>query len=578
MNEVQQNLHDAAQRGEVLDEIRRMYLEDFENHKAIAKEVAIAHNEGIIDVITEYQALKEHSEDSDFFGLRQVFEDALPYLEAPVADVISCMKHLVTATNGDMTANWIFPSFAEFCKAKAGRPDEVLDIALADIDESFDFISVAIVSGAHFDKATSANKAIELCKHDNLYVRSRAVYALGRIDYGDEVDLICLAFEALEEVVGSTEEDMVLAPALRAVVSLPRANDPDEKVLRLISGILEKAGDQVRHAASECLFYDRKNLADGMVEACLESLIHVNIENTGTLRNIDYALSDLLKKKTADLAIDYLEKLILQNDERIALKTFSSLMNELQHNQVGVLNKLITRWFLLKNSKLARHTTQLVRNSSEREISVEADLSQITGRPKGSHIYLARKACGWFFMYPKSAAGYMLSLVETAPNDEVLLIRELLFYPLLMSYSKGLKEYLENFSDEATGNLKQVIQDALGELNDYHEELSSTGTIAALHPVQSNREAYWRYYQRLMDEAHKKAPKGIFTEICATSVLLYGNSSIHYIHRGDDDAPVRQVVPMASYETSVEFPSLENVNPHSLHNLLLTLKLEECDS
>lgn len=578
VNEVQQNLQDAAQRGEVLDEICRMYLEDFENHKAIAKEVAIAHNEGTLDVVAEYKTFNKDSEDIDFFGLHQVFEDALPYLEAPVEDIVLCMKNLAMTANGDMPANWISHSFTEFCKADSGRPHKLLEIALAENDESFDLINVAIVSGAYFEKSSFVNKAIELCQHVNLQVQSRAVYSLGRIDYGDEMDLICLAFEAIEAVEDSTEDNVVLASALRAAVTLPKADGTEKKVLRLISGILENAGDQVRHTASECLFYDRENLTDDIVEVCLESLVHVNINNADTLRNIGYALNHLLKEDKDDLVIDYLEKLILQNESKISLKTFPSLVNELQRSQVGVLKKLITRWFLSKKSKLARHTVQLVRNSSEKEIEVDADLSQLTNRPDGSHVYLARKACGWFFMYPTTAARYMISLVETAPDVEVVQIRELLFHPLLMSYSGGLKEYLEKIGDGASGKVGQIIQDVLGDLHDYHKKLRSTGMIAALHPVQSNREAYWRYYNRLMDDARRKAPKGILTELCSTSVLLYGNSSIYYMHKGDDDERVRQVVPMASYETSVEFPSLENVNPHGLHNLLLMLQLEECDS
>ena len=82
-----------------------------------------------------------------------------------------------------------------------------------------------------------------------------------------------------------------------------------------------------------------------------------------------------------------------------------------------------------------------------------------------------------------------------------------------------------------------------------------------------------------MNESMKKARSAsLLTSLFAgnESVLLYGNKSIHYIHHGKQKT--RQEVPLSEISTSFELPSMHNVDPHGLENMLWQFKAEGCAS
>jgi hypothetical protein len=62
------------------------------------------------------------------------------------------------------------------------------------------------------------------------------------------------------------------------------------------------------------------------------------------------------------------------------------------------------------------------------------------------------------------------------------------------------------------------------------------------------------------------------------SVILYGEGSIHYMYRGQDDEPVRQETQMNAVSTSYEVPILTIVDPHGLDKMLQHFRLEGCTS
>lgn len=71
-----------------------------------------------------------------------------------------------------------------------------------------------------------------------------------------------------------------------------------------------------------------------------------------------------------------------------------------------------------------------------------------------------------------------------------------------------------------------------------------------------------------MQKAHEKASESSIFEIIATKQrLLYGNSSIYYVHMGDGKS-VRQEAQMHSFSHSTEMPRLNVLDPESLDYVL----------
>ena len=83
---------------------------------------------------------------------------------------------------------------------------------------------------------------------------------------------------------------------------------------------------------------------------------------------------------------------------------------------------------------------------------------------------------------------------------------------------------------------------------------------------------------KFTSSAQKNVPKGFLSQIFKTSVLLYGNRSIHYIYHGPNGEKSRQEVPLHHISHSIELPSLETLDPYGLDMQLRNFRIEGCQS
>lgn len=579
MNSIQNKLIEISNKDSFLEEVYQLYLNNSDDRSAIGQELATLHNQGIINIVAKFQNLKKSSQGHNFFYTRYIFEDALPALNAPVLEIMDCVKHLTIEAGNDLAAGTTVSSFITYCEANNTRPHEVLTHAFTDIEESFDFIAPALIAGSKANLQEFVNKAIELTSHENIDVCTKATFALGRINYLENTPLIHSALEALNSMVHTKYSDNLFATTLKSIFLLYTLDKKNEiEVVELIKFVLNYKESIILHNASDIFAFNNSDIPKSMLDLFLEALVEVKPENTGTLQNIDLGLNHLLEINMEDKAFIFIDKLLTLNKGVISISLFKSFTHTIQKNK-HQLNKLITRWLLAKSVLFGHATSDLIGNYSDKGTKLKADLTQLEHRQKDIHLFLARKACAWFFLHPVSAVSFIISLVDSASEDEVESIQEIIFNPLLISYSGSVKDYLNEIDKESSEKVQTTIGHLLKELDSYHDGLRSAKEITELSPTISQREAYQRKWNRLMSDSFKEAPKGFLSEIFGKpSILLYGNSSIHYIHYGANDNKNRQVMPMHSISHSIEFPALEFLDPHGLDYMLRIFKLEGCKS
>ncbi|WLE98677.1 MAG: hypothetical protein QTN59_07510 [Candidatus Electrothrix communis] len=579
MSLLEKQIVDSVQSGTFLEVVHRIYRDNFDEKEMIGKEVAALHNAGKIDIIAEFRKLNSSDQQLDFFMIRHVLEKALPSIDAPVISVMDCVKHLTEEAGNDMAAGTLILPFIAFCEANSARPDEILSAALIDIDDTFDFITPAITAGSNLQLEQYANKAVELCSHENILIRSRAVHALGRIKYHDHEDLIIKFLQAIQTTLELDCDDYLYVAALRSIFALFKAESNQEYfAVTLTKNILQNPTDTILYEASQLFFFEAKILPVTLIDLLLQALISINHEHHGTIRNIDSGLCSLLQRGMQEKVTSFLEEILVQEKQEFSAKQFNGLTREFFENKERSLDILITRWLLSKQVSLGRAAAGLLEDSPDDGIAVTADLDQLQALPEGIRVFLARKACGWFFHKQISAASFIMSLIDTAPNDEIEEITEILFHPLLISYSGSVKDHLvKTVEEEPSEKVKLVINAVLERLNIYHESLESP--IDELVPIQTQRETHLRYMSRLMAESYKAARKdSIFLSFTTTSHLLYGSRAVHCFENEFVGQKARQEIPMQEMSHSFEFPALEYLDPHSLDYKLRTFRIEGCDS
>jgi len=77
-----------------------------------------------------------------------------------------------------------------------------------------------------------------------------------------------------------------------------------------------------------------------------------------------------------------------------------------------------------------------------------------------------------------------------------------------------------------------------------------------------------------MSESMRAAEKqSIFLHLVTRSTLLYGNKSVFYMSAGDG-ASQRMEMPLTSHGVSIDFPRMDNIDPHGLDYMLRVFRAE----
>lgn len=576
MDELKEKLLKANVDGNFFEFILEVYYDDRRGERLLPSLLVELHNEGLLNLVEIFASLNNKTENHDFFSVRHVFKDVLPDINAPVKDVADCVKHLTLEAGHDMAAYMLLSPFKEFCKKNTDRAKDLFDIALTNIDEDFDHLSTAIEAGASNDEVRYVNKAIELLTHESKLIIQRSIFALGRINYQDKMLLRPVAI-AIKKSSVSSPTDVILATSMRALFAIVSQSDDLESLfLDFLKTHSDHLDDRYIHAASEILFYDGKKVSGNVEPKLLNICSHTKPENQGTINNIDYALEQILKRNSFDDSVVFLERFFELSRYKLAIKHFDSFIRELHNHRDTHLSSLLTRWLLSKKVKLAKYASDLLRNS-DKGISIGFDGSYVAKESKGVHLFLARKACGWFFDQPKTAISLIESLILDAPDDELKDIQQIIFHPLCVSYPGSIRDHLEAMNESKEERVKQIASDVLSEYEEYQASVKAALKINELSPSEQDRHTYWRHHNKLMSKSMEKARnKSILTSLFAgnESVLLYGNKSIHYIHHGEQKT--RQEVPLSEISTSFEFASMHYLDPHGLENMICQFKVEGC--
>lgn len=571
MEEIAKKLLQSCKNDTFLDVVYELDLESRKDGNILCPLLIQMHNEGQIDVIAEFRKLTQKNTKGDFFLLRSVLEEILPSINAPVHQVMDCIKHL-SLEAGD--AYMLVNPFGDFCRNAPERSDEVLSIATREVDDVFDFIAPAIVSGSSLNLDKYIKKALLLAKSEHCVISTRAIFALGRINYNNQSDFIKMASEVIISS-SKTEDEILLSTSLKSLFLLfLQEKNCKPTLLDFIENHQKIASDLFVHTAMELLSFEKKKIPEDIESSLINFAFKIKPKNKGTISHLDCILSNVLERGDFDKVIIFLEQLFEQSDYEISISNFNRLTREICKNDT-YLSNLITRWFLSRKAMLGRFCLDLLDMTRDKGVIIKCDISQLSEKYESFHVFLAKKACGWFFFKQISAISFIFSLIDSAPEEQIEEIISITFNPLLISYPGSVKDYLEKSSDGASEKTKNFVTSVLAKLKDYHEGIDQALKINELRPSEAQRHAYNRFHHKIINDVHNEArEKSVFLSIVKESVILYGDSTIYHIHH--DNGTSRQETLMQKISTRFEFPSLQYIDPHGLDFQVRRFRLEGC--
>lgn len=574
---LRETLLDGAKAGTLLQVIYACSLANRDERDELSGELATLHNEGLVDVVAAFKDLKNNTTGGpDFFLTRHVFEKTLPHLNAPTEQVIHCVLRLCDEAGRDMAAGTIFNSYIEFCVINPERPREALKLIEAAPGELINIIPATIAAGSQVDNPYFLAELLRFIRHHDIEVRRRAVFSVSRMFWPKGGVVPEVAITTLEETIASETDDRILSGVIRSAFALYEHDQTLEKrVVDLIDLTLAKGNEFTLNAASELLWLNTKNLPNSIFQPLFTHLRLVKPENTGTLNNIDLGIANLLKREEPTPALRFLEELLTFKSDSLQTEILDSTAAEIRETP-ALISKVLTRWFLSGEPALNLAVYQIVGTHHNEGLRIEIDASELRPADQVHIRFIARKAIGWFFMQPVTAASVVISLMRHAPDDETLsALGELLLDPLLMNYPGSMRSYVEEQAKQESSKTKETIENALAAMEQYLEVLHAVPELPALYVSQSQRESYRRYMSDSMAESRKAAEeKSIFTKLFSRSTLLYGNKVINYVHAGTGE-PRRMETPLTRHSVSIEFPRMENIDHYGLDYMLRVFRHEQ---
>jgi hypothetical protein len=566
----------GAREGRFLEAVYASSRAEREQRDDLSRELVALHNEGLVDVVKAFGGLKnEASGGPDFFLTRHVFEQALPLLSAPVGSVMRCVLSLCREAGRDMAAGTIFNSYIEFCAKDEARPNEALKLIELEPDALADILAATVAAGSRVDSQYYLSELIRLSRHQSLELRRRAVFSIARVQWPEGATVPADAIAALEDMVATEQDDHVLGGALKSAFALyVQDKAMEERTIATIGSALVKGSDQTLHAASELLWLSAKEMPPVLLQLLLTHLQRVSLENKGTLDNIDYGIDEILQRQDPEDGLQFLEQLLVAHKGKLSMKALDSAAGRIRQS-APLISKTLTRWLVRGERVLCEAVYEVAGTHYGPDLRVEIDASELKPADYAHILFTARKAVGYFFMKPVTAASIVISLMRHAPDGKSLeALGELLFDPLLLNYPGGTRDYVQEQVKRESGAVKEAMQKSLASIDSYLDVLRAVPALAALHPSQTQREAYRRHMSDSMAKSMQAVEKeSVLLSLFARSTLLYGNKSINYVYLADGE-PRRVETPLTSHGVSIEFPRIDNIDPFGLDYMLRVFRQE----
>ncbi len=399
----------AFKSGDFLNAVYESYLAAPDERENLSLEIADLHNDGHINVVAEFSKLENKQEGGhNFFMKRRIFEKALPYINAPLKDVMHCVLHLHKAAGQDMAAGIISDGYIAHCEKDPARPLEAMTLIESEHEQFADILPATVVAGSRKDNPYYMAELLRLSQHPAKVLRQRAVFSLSRIEWPKGASVQEEALAGLEKSA-IENDDEILASVIKSAFKFYQQDKTTEaQVTTLIDNALSKGDEYTLHAGSAILGFEAKEIPAPLLDVILGHLKRVKPMNKGTLDNIDLGIATLLKASIPEKALRFLEEFLLLHTGTLTIAVFDSAASEILTNKT-LLSKVTTRWFLNGARVLCESVHDIGGRLNDGNLLIDVDAAELATKDFTHMVFIARKAIGHFFFsffLLTSAKGY----------------------------------------------------------------------------------------------------------------------------------------------------------------------------
>lgn len=556
-----------------MDFLSQYPLRDDADEDAMHDAAISLHNAGEIDLLAEIDELGDVEGSYRFYEIQSFYAKALPGIEAAPAAMLGAVRRLVEEGGPNRDGMFIALPFRQWCggPGRAGAIAALLDFTM---ERDAWYLRLAIEGASAADADAALGWAMSLIDEGPALARNAALEAMGSLGGGD-AGRSTHALRGLRTFAEQHEDDLSLALALFAAVELHGRNGGagETDTAAIVDRAAQFGGSEMRMRVASALWFLWNTVAPAILDQLIAIAKTITGDERAAIANLDHALYQMGSGPQIDLAIDLVEALLAANHGTLSVHQFSSFEHQLLTKHRDRFERLAVLWFVSGRRGLGEAVMALVRKVHGAPMVLTVDLASF-GFGAAELIFLARKAVGYLFAMPITAASLLLGVMRTGIPDAVNGATELLFDPLLVNYSGDLSEFLRNECQDSRDAATPHVTTALRQLDDYIAGLRAVGRVEALDPSERERTIEWRRRQQEMDEVWKQSEKdSIFSQLATKVAVLYGNRSIIYVE-GPDGETRRLVNEMQSYSHTIEAARMTAVDPHGIDLVVRRFRVE----
>ncbi|TGU74586.1 hypothetical protein E4633_03735 [Geomonas terrae] len=553
-----------------LEMARRFGLTDKANLEVVEGRCAALHNAGTIDLL---QLIEGDSllglEGHHFFSASNFYCHIIPELETTPARMMACINALVARGGKDLAANQPNAAFRAWCEKMPERACSVIAAARAGDQLAVHHLTFALEATKAFAEAREI--ALEYCDERRL----SAITALGRIDDKDDASRAA-TLAVFSELTESKPDDKQRAMMLNATAAiLERGTDvaPSEAIA-LITRLVEGAGTFTMQQSAYILSAYPKALIPEIVECLLKGLAHLQPASEAVINDLDLGLQSLLEHGYDDAPINYVTDLLSREDNHLQLDELQSFMNTLLSGPKERLSRAVVKWLLLGTRSLCNGLLNSLKTGGMAGPVLEIRSGDLA-ITSAAQIFLCRKAIGWFFFKPITAASIVVSVLRVCEEETAVQVQKLLTDPLLINYV-GVRDYLGNLTAEDAA--KSRVDNCLTENDRYLAAIQDLPLIKELGPSEHKRSIQrLRTFDQMRDAQKAAESQSPLLSMIKRSVLLYGNRSLSFLNDGSDTLRPFEM-DLKPYSISFEMPRMDIVDPVGLDYTIRVFRGERLSS
>lgn len=527
------------------------------------------HNSKRINLLTLLDTSEFSSvEQFNFFAGQNFYCDVIPELDASIQEIMKCVFALVGKAGADGAANLPNAALEKWCKVDLARAKKIIDDAKKDDSLAINHLTFAISAGNFFEEA---KLFIETYTDER---RLSGITSLGRIKYSN-LDETESALRLLLAVLRADDnaDDLLRSNILSAAYSIAEKN-PEVKT-KAISAITKLAcdcpGAQTKFILARSLWAHTKVLNLELLQEIFSALKIVDSSHKGIIREIDGGLRKLLKTQYAETAISFLKDLLISSDGSFSLTDFQSFSHMFISEAHDHFEQTFVSWMMNGDRTLCEGLAVLLRQKSETEKLANLNLSSFN-LFSTQQIFLGRKAVGYLFFQPVTAASVLLAILRLNQPDVVEEIISLLSGTLLRNYGGDIREYLNSI--EPSDGAFEGVKMALLQNDEYLKQISSVGEIKELTPSESQRQIVRSREADQMRSIRKDAMRqSVFANLVTRSTILEGKRTMSFVP-GEGNERRLMEMDLKPHSVSIEMPRAESIDTVGLEYLLLIFRGE----